>query len=66
MFCRLVNNAATDVVPTFKDRFHKDLHKEFVVCPEEVKAGWLYDPETETWSEPVIIEENQEPQEPPT
>jgi len=56
MYCRLVNSAAIDVVPSFKNSFHFSLHSQFVDCPDNVKAGWAYDPEAETWAAPVIPE----------
>lgn len=52
MYCRLVNNAAVDVVSSYKDRFHPSLHKDFVSCTEDVKAGWVYDSDSDTWSAP--------------
>ena len=57
MYCRIINGAAVDVVPSFKNRFHISLHKEFVECPDHIGHSWLYDEETDTWSEPVIITE---------
>lgn len=56
MYCRLVNNAAVDVVPSYKDRFHPSLHKDFVSCPADVKAGWVYDADADTWSAPPPFE----------
>ena len=53
MYCRLVNGHAVDVVPTYKDRFHVGLHSQFVECPDDVQAGWTYDPDTDTWAAPV-------------
>lgn len=51
-YCRIVSGLAVDVVPSFKDRFHKSLHVQFVQCPNEVQAGWIYDADTDTWSAP--------------
>ncbi len=52
MYCRLINNEAVDVVPTYHDRFHPNLHAEFVECPDDVQAGWIYDADKDAWSEP--------------
>ena len=52
MYCRLINNEAVDVVPTYHDRFHPNLHAEFVECPDDVQAGWIYDADADTWSAP--------------
>ena len=61
-YCRIVNGRAVDVVPSVKDRFHPSLVAQFVQCPDEVQAGWIYDSETDTWSatpppDPVVPEE---------
>ena len=60
MYCRLVNNQAVDVVPTYKNRFHVGLHSQFVECPDDVKAGWIYDADEDTWSAPPEPEEEEE------
>ena len=60
MYCRLINNEAVDVVPTYHDRFHPNLHAEFVECPDDVQAGWIYDADKDTWSAPPEIEEEEE------
>ena len=60
MFCRLVNNVAVDVVISYKDRFHPSLHSGFVACPDDVKTGWVYDADADTWSAPVIPEPESE------
>ena len=52
MYCRLVNNQAVDVVNNYKNRFHPTLHSQFVECPDDVQAGWLYDADTDTWTAP--------------
>lgn len=62
MYCRVVNNTAVDVVPSFKDRFHPSLHSGFVNCPDDVKAGWVYDADADTWTAPVIPEPEEEPE----
>ena len=56
MYCRLVNNAAVDVVGSYKDRFHPSLHGDFVECPDDVVAGWVYDTDADTWAAPVVPE----------
>lgn len=56
MYCRILNNLAVDVVSSFNDRFHHNLHSQFVVCPDNVQTGWVYDPKADTWSAPVIPE----------
>ena len=56
MYCRLVNNAAVDVVGSYKDRFHASLHSGFVECPDDVVAGWVYDADADTWAAPVVPE----------
>lgn len=63
MYCRLINNQAVDVCPTYKDRFHRSLHSEFVECPDHIQHGWILDPDTDTWSappEPEPIPEEEE------
>ena len=63
MFCRIVNGQAVDVVNSYKDRFHSSLHGEFVECPNDVQAGWLYDADADSWSaqpEPEAEEEEEE------
>ena len=60
MFCRIANGVAIDIVPSFKDRFHVSLHSQFVECPDEVKTGWVYDADADTWSAPVIPEPESE------
>jgi len=62
MYCRLVNNSAVDVVPSYRERFHASLHSSFVACPDDVKAGWVYDADADTWSEPVVPEPEAEPE----
>ena len=60
MYCRIVDEKAVDVVPTYKDRFHEGLHSQFVECPNDVQAGWIYDADKDTWSAPPEIEEEEE------
>ena len=60
MYCRIINNQAVDVVPTYKDRFHEGLHSQFVECPNDVQAGWVYNADEDTWSAPPEIEEEEE------
>jgi len=62
MYCRIVNDHAVDVVPTYKNRFHVSLHKEFVECPDDVQAGWIYDADTDTWAAPVIPDPEETPE----
>ena len=60
MFCRIANGQAVDVVNSYKDRFHPSLHAEFVECPNDVQAGWIYNVDEDTWSappEPEAVEE---------
>ena len=60
MFCRIANGQAVDVVNSYEDRFHISLHVEFVECPNEVQAGWIYNADEDTWSAPPEIEEEEE------
>ena len=60
MYCRLVNNQAVDIVPSYKDRFHVGLHSQFVECPDDIQAGWVYDADEDTWSAPPEPEEEEE------
>jgi hypothetical protein len=60
MYCRLINNTAVDVVPSYKDRFHQGIHSQFVECPDDVQAGWIYNADEDTWSAPPEIEEEEE------
>jgi hypothetical protein len=60
MFCRLVNNAAVDVVGSYKNKFHPSLYPSFVECPSEVKVGWVYDADADTWSAPPAVEPEDE------
>tara|TARA_Y100000114_G_scaffold20865_1_gene16785 strand:+ start:1111 stop:1305 length:195 start_codon:yes stop_codon:yes gene_type:complete len=60
MYCRIVDEKAVDVVPTYKDRFHEGLHSQFVECPNDVQAGWVYNADEDTWSAPPEIEEEEE------
>ena len=60
MFCRIVHGSAVDVVNSYEDRFHVSLHGEFVECPNEVQAGWIYNADEDTWSAPPEIEEEEE------
>jgi len=60
MYCRLVNNEAVDVVPSYEDRFHQGLHSEFVECPDDVQAGWIYNADEDTWSAPPEPEAEEE------
>jgi len=60
MYCRIVDEKAVDVVPTYKDRFHEGLHSQFVECPNDVQAGWIYNADEDTWSAPPEIEEEEE------
>lgn len=60
MFCRIVQGSAVDVVNSYEDRFHVSLHGEFVECPNEVKAGWIYNADEDTWSAPPEPEEEEE------
>ena len=59
MYCRIINNQAVDVVPTYEDRFHEGLHSQFVECPNDVQAGWFYDADEDTWSAPPEEEEEE-------
>ena len=59
MYCRIINNQAVDVVPTYEDRFHEGLHSQFVECPNDVQAGWIYDVDEDTWSAPPEEEEEE-------
>lgn len=60
MYCRLVDGKAADVVGNYVGVFHPTLHFEFVECPDEVKAGWLYDADKDTWSAPPEPEAEEE------
>ena len=62
MYCRLVNNSAVDVVGSFENRFHPSLHGDFVECPDDIVAGWVYNADADTWSEPVVPEPEAEPE----
>ena len=59
MYCRIINNQAVDVVPTYEDRFHEGLHSQFVECPNDVQAGWIYDADEDSWSAPPEEEEEE-------
>ena len=60
MFCRIANGQAVDVVNSYEDRFHISLHVEFVECPNEVQAGWIYNADEDTWSAPPDPEVEEE------
>ena len=60
MYCRLVDGKAVDVVENYVDAFHPALYSEFVECPNDVQAGWIYDADKDTWSAPPEIEEEEE------
>ena len=60
MYCRIINNQAVDVVPTYEDRFHQGIHSQFVECPDDVQAGWIYDADKDTWSAPPDPEVEEE------
>ena len=60
MYCRIVDEKAVDVVPTYKDRFHEGLHSQFVECPNDVQAGWIYNADEDTWSAPPEPEAEEE------
>ena len=60
MYCRIVDEKAVDVVPSYKDRFHQGIHSQFVECPNDVQAGWIYNADEDTWSAPPEIEEEEE------
>lgn len=60
MYCRIVDEKAVDVVPTYKNRFHQGLHSQFIECPDDVQAGWIYNADEDTWSAPPEIEEEEE------
>lgn len=62
MFCRKINNTAVDVCIDYKNQFHLALHSEFVECPGDVQAGWIYNADEDTWSappEPEVEEEEE-------
>ena len=59
MYCIIINYQAVDVVPTYEDRFHEGLHSQFVECPNDVQAGWIYDADEDTWSAPPEEEEEE-------
>ena len=59
MYCRIINNQAVDVVPTYEDRFHQGIHSQFVECHDDVQAGWIYDADKDTWSAPPEEEEEE-------
>ena len=59
MYCRIINTQAVDVVPTYEDRFHQGIHSQFVECPDDVQAGWIYDADKDTWSAPPEEEEEE-------
>ena len=60
MFCRIANGQAVDVVNSYEDRFHISLHVEFVECPNEVQAGWIYNGDEDTLSAPPDPEVEEE------
>ena len=60
MYCRKIDNRAVDVVPSYKDRFHQGLHSQFVECPDDVQAGWIYNADEDTWSAPPEPEAEEE------
>jgi hypothetical protein len=60
MYCRIINNQAVDVVPSYKDRFHQGFHSQFVECPDDVQAGWIYNADKDTWSAPPEPEAEEE------
>jgi len=53
MYCRIIGNSAVDVVSSYNERFNPSLHDQFVECPDDVQAGWIYDSGADTWSAPV-------------
>lgn len=59
MYCRIVNGQAVDVVESYKNKFHPSLQLEFVECPDDVQAGWIYDADADSWSAPPEIEEEE-------
>jgi hypothetical protein len=60
MFCRKINNTAVDVCLDYKNQFHASLHPEFVECPSDVQAGWIYNADEDTWSAPPEPEAEEE------
>ena len=60
MYCRLVDGKAVDVVENYVDAFHPALYSEFIECPNDVQAGWIYDADEDTWSAPLEPEEEEE------
>lgn len=61
-YARVINNIAIDVSTNPDEEFHQDIAKEFIVVPDYVKHGWVFN--VDKWEAPLINEE-QKPQ-PPT
>lgn len=56
-YARLINNVVQEVfIPmagfTIEESFTPEVVAMFQLCPDDVEAGWLYDPNTEEYRRP--------------